>query len=231
MGRRSLVERVTPRIWMGQQAGEAADNAVAFVRTVPHAQTTPAAPAEVCVAAVMLRAKYSGLFRVEVHATFSDDMTADKPVHKLVAVPFASPVGTWANMVNATLPTGIFVGEDVPEFTPWNDLKNGAFLNVDAAGVAAAGIEVNGAPLNSAAAGAVVAHLRETPTLTGLLTANGAGGLAFDFSGIVMDTNNAPVPFTKGDLVAFGLTLTGVVNAAVITYENVTMSITEIPLE
>jgi hypothetical protein len=231
MGRRSLIERITPRVWMGALGAQSLDNAVSMIHVQGggasnsvHTQSGTAT-APVCIAAVALRAKYSGIFRVSCAVAWSSSATGNSVTHELVAIPFASTPPGWNILVNAASPVSasLFVGKDVPETTSWNSLANAGVLTSDAAGTPTSGIEINAggvaSPINHAATGAVTIFSSTDPTLTGLLS---GGAQKFNYDGLV------PLPSQVGRVVCVGIAVMQS-TASTITYADLALSMQEVP--
>jgi hypothetical protein len=231
MGRRSLIERITPRVWMGALGAQSLDNAVSMIHVqgnnAIHTQTGQAA-APVCIAAVALRAKYSGIFRVSCAVAWSSNTNGENVTHELVAVPFASTPPGWNTLVHATLPSpaNLFVGKDVPEATatPWNSLANAGVLAVDATGNPTNGINISvggvAFAVNDQATGAVTIFSSTDPTLTGLLS---GGAQKFNYDGLV------PLSSQVGKVVCVGVAMMQSAAVPTITYADLALSMQEVP--
>jgi hypothetical protein len=231
MGRRSLIERITPRVWMGALGAQSLDNAVSMIHvqgggasTSVHTQSGTAT-APVCIAAVALRAKYSSIFRVSCAVAWSSSASGNNVTHELVAIPFASTPPGWnilfaasPSVVALPLSNSLFVGKDVPETTPWNNLANAGVLASDAAGSPTSGIEISAGgvalPVNHAAIGAVTIFSSIDPTLASLQK--------FNYDGLV------PLPSQVGKVVCVGIAVMQS-NASTITYADLALSMQEVP--
>jgi hypothetical protein len=188
----------------------------------PHTQTQGAAN-DVCVAAVGVTCKYSGVFAVSAAAGYSSGTTAKTIEHKVilldVALPIASPTFSHGT------PTGGSFGNDVgtdPDAA--HRSKFTQILNADAAGVSANGVEYNGAPV---VGGFVLLDTGPTPTLTGLLS-----GSAQSLS-LSTTTGSATGPKTRfavGHFVIAAILLTSTAGGDVVTYQYASVTLTEQPL-
>lgn len=235
MGRRNLGTATLARLAQSQGMSlEATDNFVEVLpNTVPHAQTQSAA-ADVCIMAVALQVKYSGVFRVDLSSAFSSNTTAKTVQHKLVVIPFANPASPTFSANGGGLAADSWFGNDVAgplgDSTALKRALWGGRLSVDAAGVSANGILYNGAAVTSGAANAITfKDSLATPTLTGLLTGS---TMTFDWNGYIVKSIAPKVPFTKSvvgtpQFVVAALVLTSTAGGDVVTYANATIGMQE----
>lgn len=174
---------------------------------------TMATPTNFFFAAMVLKPRMTGLFRVDIDVSFSTDTTA-QPI-TMVFLTDTSASGTLASANKAAHGTsGIgafgtngFDGETI-------DTNAGATLTYNGAGFSTA-------PATQKSA--------VTGSLTGLLTTNGSGTFSFEFNGIVGNaapTGATKTPFTLGNTVAFALKATAA--GGTITVSHVQMTVTEL---
>lgn len=173
---------------------------------------TEATPTAKFVAALQLKARTTGIFRVDVDIQFANSNTADAVTAALISCTVAPGTGlASANKVaHGVKGVGAFgtLGGDGETI----DTNDGASLTF------------NG---NAWTDGAIVQKSIVIPTLTGLLTGQGSGALSFRFSGIVHNAiGTSKTPFTKGNLVGFGVKFTAA--AGTLTFASVSMSAHEL---
>lgn len=178
----------------------------------PHTQT---GDTNTGVIALSLTPQGSGIFYVSCKLAFSDGTTAGAITHSLVTLQGAAG--------NLLAGTGFLSQIKQSQFP---GTATGGILNADAAG--GNGITFAGASMSTGK----VQSSDVAASLTGLLTANGAGGInEFTFSGLV-DANGSnsatKLPFTVGLPMAIGVLLTNTA-AHVITYGSAELFAWELP--
>ena len=198
MGRRSIVRReLLPSIPGGLPSGSGALGNWVFTSGTPASQTqTNSAPTGVPVIAAAIQLKYSGTVRVNCNAQFNSGTTAKTISHVLMvrqftnvtALPRFTPGGGGATIQS----NNVALGHDVAGSTAQqNPLNWGVNLTSDAAGLPANSIDFAGVPISTA--GLLRFGQSNVATLTGLLTAQGAGQWPFYYSGMVPNLfNNIP---------------------------------------
>ncbi len=197
-------------------------------KTTAVAQVQSAAN-EVCIAAVALPMRSSGLVDVECNVGYASGTTAKTVEHKLVLIPFAAPAAQTFSAGAATgTAAGVAFGKTIgPDASAANRAVWGETIAGDAAGVSAAGVLYNGVALTSASAGAVlVQDSGAVPTLAGLLT---AGVQVFDFAG-TCPAGFAPrtfFPTGAGQFLVAALILLSTAGGDTVTYQYTRLSMQE----
>ena len=175
----------------------------------PHTQTAGAAttPTFACISALAITAQNSGVFDIYWNVACSPSITADTISHELVLVPFTAPTApvftaatgmTAAGILsNATLAAASQVTANLAGYT--------AYLAADAQGVGNQGLLYNGAAINSSATNAQQLDTLATPSLTGLLTAQGGGTIQFRGALTVPKAQNPKVGWPIGTVLVIGI--------------------------
>lgn len=170
---------------------------------------TQANPASVFVAAVQLKARLSGIFRVDVDISYNSGTTADVITAALLSDTSAAGVIAGANKAaHGVVGLGTFgtAGADAE--------------TMDGAG----NLTYNGAAWSTAP---ITQRTETAASLTGLLTAQASGQLKFSFHGIVHNANGTTkTPFTIGSTVAFGVKFSA---TNTLTFANISMTAFELP--
>lgn len=186
-----------------------------YAPNVVHSQSSNGL--NICIAAVTLVAQFSGVFDVRCRLGCSSDTTAKHIHHQFFTHQGTTPTGTLAGgIATGAFGSGVVVAG-----------SHGEYLNVDGTGTPGVTFEGGfiGGPVGQLQYGESV------PTLTGLLTADGAAPINFGFSGIVnangSSNPNVVTPFTRGLAVGFGITLLTTAGC-VVSYEELIISVREL---
>jgi hypothetical protein len=192
-----------------------------WIQGVSTATGTQAAGAGIFVAGALLKARTSGIFRLDVDVSYSNNTTADPVTVSLISDTAAAGAGAILSSANKVAHgvAGFGAFGTAAQVADWEsvDTNAGAKLQFNAADWSTAPVtqksDVNG-------------------TLTGLLTTNGSGTMKFSFHGLVYNaapTGTTKTPFTIGNACAFGLKFAAA--AGTITFGSVAMSIQEMPTQ
>jgi hypothetical protein len=207
------------------QVETALGNWACLDRTITISNQTGTANGKVCLAAIVMTPKVSGIFDVDCELTFSCNTTAIACNVVLVTIPLASAVLTSGGTKAAS---GIFGA--------YADASTDAqVLTSNAAGVSASGLLANGTAITDAATGAKTQFQGLGSSLTGLLTTNGAGNMGFSSVGILHNAVGSTVktPFTIGanQRVVFGLQFQDLTTGAEVWhFDNLSMTVKEMPI-
>lgn len=184
-------------------------NWASVVHTAPHLQT---APAQTCVACIVLPVQASGIFHVEVECPWSDNTAAEQVTFTLAT---QTSVGSGATLTGGGTASGIL----------GNNTSGGAAQVLLADGAGGNGIVYNGAAFSLG----LTQYSQIAATLAGLLTANATGAQSFGVTGFMQNASNTTVktPFVKPNFAAFGLLVTAVHN---ITIPDLSFSVVEWPI-
>lgn len=173
---------------------------------------TSANPVAKFVAGLQLKAKTSGVFRVDVDIAFNGGTTGDVVTVALITDTAAAGLLASANKVlHGVKGVGTLVGTNSGDGETI-DTNDGAALTF------------NGAAWSTAP---IVQKSETFATLTGLLTAQASGHLKFSFHGIVHNAiGTTKTPFTIGNTVGFGVKFSA---TNTLTFATVSMSAQELP--
>lgn len=188
----------------------------------------------VCIAAVMVPVKGSGVFKATWSLPWICGTAAENITIAPVVVPFAAGAfgsGTTTGSAGALVADSLLA----PDAQTNAALARYArYLAADAGGAtAAAGITFDGVPVNGSAAGSIIVGPGMTaPTLAGLLTGSGSdppndGLYTLAGSAIVSKSTGPKVPFAAGTMVVLGLVLNG--TAGLITFAGLSLLLEELP--
>lgn len=176
---------------------------------VPHEQSFGIA-AVTCFAAIVVNAKKTGVFDVDLDLFWSSTTTGEPISWALVAIPAAAGAllsgGTAAGFAGSGATDG-----------------QGMVLTSDA--VRAAGILFDGSAVSESATGAVVESSGSQAAVTG--QSNGAGSLYYGAHGIMTASPSALTPFDVGDDVCFGLILNGATASGSAVFEQLNFTVKE----
>jgi hypothetical protein len=193
------------------------------VGSVPGLPSVQTGPNDTGVLGIVMVPQQSGIFFVSVRAAWSDGTTAGVITHRLRTKQGATN-GALLAVAPATITNGAKFG-----ILATNANARGIVTQTDAAG--GPGFSFEGGSL---VASTQVQHIDITASLTGLLTAQAAGGAggAFAWSGYA-DANGASsltkLPFTLGLPCIFHMTVSATA-AHVITYQTASLFVQEVPL-
>lgn len=206
-------------LWVSKTAGNITIDTTAFTLDMRDGNwvqmvnvtsaATQANPASVFVAACQLKARLSGIFKVDIDIAFNSGTTGD-----VITTTFLTDTAAAGLIAGANKAAHGVVG-----------LGTFGTNGVDAETMDGAGnLTYNGAAWTTAP----ITHKIDTfASLTGLLTAQASGHLKFSFHGIVHNANaTTKTPFTIGNTVGFGVKFSA---TNTLTFGSINMSVTELP--
>jgi hypothetical protein len=210
------------------QMETALGNWASIDRTISISNQTGTANGKVCLAAIVLSPKVSGIFDVDVNLTFSCNTTAIKCNVVMVTIPL---IGAAAVLTSGgtKAAAGIF-GKYVDAST------DAQILTSDAAGTAISGLLAGGVAITDAAAGGLTQFQLLTRSITGTLTTDGAGCMDFTSAGLVHNAvaSTVKTPFSTtvaNQRVVFGLQFQDLTTGAEVWhFDNLTFTVREVPL-